>query len=90
MARLKAREEQRDRLSDELAALEKQAEGADSKLFKRREQRYRAAMTAKPFDVGAANLALREMVTKVVVEYTGGPPVLQMYWRHDGMSEIPY
>jgi DNA invertase Pin-like site-specific DNA recombinase len=87
-ARLKAREEQFARLSDEYAALEKQAAESDSKLFKRRVQRYRAAMTAKPFDVGAANVALREMVSKVVVDYDSGDLVL--FWRHDGESRIRY
>jgi hypothetical protein len=51
-------------------------------------QRYRDAMIAKPFDVGAANLALREMVTKVVVDYDR--QALVMHWRHDGESEISY
>lgn len=88
LARLKAREEQRDRLAVELAALEKQAEGSESKLLKRRVERYRAAMSAKPFDVSAANVALREMVNKVTVDYEEG--VLRMHWRHDGESQIVY
>lgn len=88
LKRLKEREEQRDRLSAELAVLEKQAEDSDSKLFKRRVERYRAAMTAKPFDVGAANVALREMVSKVVVDFDQG--ALVMHWRHDGTSQIVY
>lgn len=88
LARLKAREEQRDRLSEELAVLEKKAEGSDTKLFKRRLERYRAVMAAKPFDVGAANVALREMVSKVIVDHDHG--TLRMHWRHDGETEIVY
>lgn len=88
LAQLKKREEDLARLTEEYAALERQAGESEGKMLKRRIQRYRAAMTAKPFDVGAANVALREMVTKVTVDYER--QALRMHWRHDGESEIVY
>lgn len=88
LAQLKKREEDLARLTEEYAALERQAGESEGKVLKRRIQRYRAAMTARPFDVGAANVALREMVTKVTVDYER--QALRMHWRHDGESEIVY
>lgn len=88
LAKLKAREEERDRLEVQRVDLAQRAEESDSKLVKRRMGRYRDAMTAKPFDPAAANVALREMVNKVVVDYDR--QALQMYWRHDGVTEIVY
>ena len=86
--RLAAHEEALERQRRELDAMYGRLADADSKLVQRRTERYRAAMLAKPLDVGAANAALREMVARVVVDYDRGS--LVMHWKHDGQTEIPY
>lgn len=88
ITRLKAHEAQREQVAADLAALERQAAESETKTLKRKRDRYRAAMTAKPFDILAANLALREMVSRVTVDYDRQE--LVMHWRHDGESCIVY
>jgi DNA invertase Pin-like site-specific DNA recombinase len=88
MERLKAREAARDRAWETVAELTKRAAESETRTLRRRKLAYRTAMTAKPFDAGAANLALREMVSKIVVDHTR--QALQMHWRHDGVTEIVY
>ena len=88
LKRLKAREEMRERAQATLKELEQRAVQSDTKLVKLRTARYRAAMQAQPFDVAAANAALREMVSKVVINYKR--QTLQLHWRHDGETEVDY
>jgi len=88
MAQLAEREAQRERAWETVAQLQRQATESETRTLRRRKLAYRTAMTAKPFDAGAANLALREMVSRVVVDYTR--QALQMHWRHDGQTEIVY
>jgi DNA invertase Pin-like site-specific DNA recombinase len=86
--RLKAREAMRERAAATLAELEQRAAKADTKLLKLRTARYRETMTAEPLDIPKANAALRELVSRVVVDYEQG--VLRVTWRHDGVTDIDY
>jgi DNA invertase Pin-like site-specific DNA recombinase len=88
LAKLAELEAGADRARAVLAGLQAQASQTETQLLKRREARYRAALTAKPLDVAAANAVLKECVSKVVVDHTQG--VLRMFWKHDGETDIDY
>lgn len=88
LSRLKAREEGRDRAQATLNELQGRASQADTKLLKLRTARYRDAMLTQPLDVAKANAALRELVSRVVVDHESR--VLRVHWRHDGETDIDY
>ena len=48
------------------------------------------ALSAEPLDVGAANLALRAALSRVVVNYADRVNQLEMHWLHGGVSTLVY
>jgi DNA invertase Pin-like site-specific DNA recombinase len=72
----------------ELAALHDQGAETDSQIVKRRGERLMAALATQPLDIPAANVALRECFSKVIVNWHDG--TLALHWRHDGETEIAY
>jgi DNA invertase Pin-like site-specific DNA recombinase len=79
-------EESAEKIKASLADLRAKAAQTDSLILQRRSARLKAALTAVPLDVAAANTALREVVSSVTVDYDRD--ALRMFWRHNGESEI--
>lgn len=48
----------------------------------------RKALTAQPFDLRAANAAMRAVLERIVIDHFRG--VLVFHWRHGGTSEAQY
>jgi DNA invertase Pin-like site-specific DNA recombinase len=86
--RLDAHEAAGDRIRKNLADLQARAVETDSLLVRRRAARLKAALLTVPLNIGAANTALRETLTRVTVDY--GARMLRLEWRHDGVTDIPY
>jgi DNA invertase Pin-like site-specific DNA recombinase len=87
-SKLAALETARDNAQAELSRLQVQASQTETRLLKKREARYRAALSAVPLDVAAANATLKECLHKVVVDHTAG--VLRLHWKHNGETSADY
>ena len=70
----------------QLAELEGKAAESDSRVLKRRAAQLKEALQAESLDRAAINVALRTLLSKVVVEYETAELVL--HWRHDGETRI--
>jgi DNA invertase Pin-like site-specific DNA recombinase len=90
--RLAALEAQAIPLRVKRDALLSKAAQTDTKLIKRRVERLKIALTAKPFDVANANTALRECFEYVTINYQRDREVgtLAFGWRHDGETELNF
>lgn len=68
------------------AALWRRMSAAQGPLVERRLADLEAALTAEPFDIGRANVALRQTLSGVTVDYLSGD--LGFDWLHGGSSWI--
>jgi len=88
LAKLTELEAGAERARGVLTALQAQASQTETRLLKRREERYRAALSAVPLDVAAANATLKECLSRVVVDHRSG--ALVMHWKHNGETSVDY
>jgi DNA invertase Pin-like site-specific DNA recombinase len=86
--RLRALEEQQQAVEGELAALREQAEREEHKIVTLKLATLRAALEAEPFDLQAANVALRQSLNRVVIDYRSG--FLELHWQHGGVSSTMF
>jgi len=84
--RLAEYEARLERVTAELADLQRQAGESDSRVLKQRAANLKAALSADTLNRAAINVALRTMLTKVVVEYATAELVL--FWKHDGQTRL--
>ena len=86
--RLAQHEARLERVSVELGELMKRAGESDSRVLKRRTVQLKDALSADPLDRAAVNVALRTLLSKIVVEYPTAE--LVMHWKHDGVTRLEY
>lgn len=70
----------------QLADLQAKAAESDSRVLKGRAAKLKEALGADKLDRAAVNVALRMMLSKVVVEYPTAELVL--HWKHDGVTRL--
>ena len=78
--RVRKLEAKADELRAELGDLRAKAEQSSSKLVTNRAERLNKALSTEPVDIAAANAALRECFSHVVVDYDDGDLICN--WRH--------
>ena len=72
---------------DERSLLER-VSAAHGPLFEQRVERLREALEREPIDVAGANVALRQVLSAVVVNYQTGE--LELEWLHGGQSSVMF
>lgn len=78
--RVRKLEAKAEKLRAELDELKTKAGQTESQLVANRAERLNKALSTKPVDIAAANAALRECFSHVVVDYDDGD--LRCKWRH--------
>ena len=78
----------REQLEADIRSLSVARETNRQPLVKERMADLRAALKAEPFDVAAANTALRQCAEAVVVDYRTG--LLATRWRHGGETDLVF
>lgn len=85
--RLRKAEADRETLEAAHRELSERMESVQGPLLRKRLADLWEALGTKPLDIGKANLALRAMLSKVVVDYRSG--TLDFEWKHGGWSGGP-
>ena len=88
MATLRDRERSKDELQASLNRLIERYQGYSPIIVERRLAELQVALAKDPFDIPAANLALRSLAERVVVDLDR--EVLRFEWRWVTASELPY
>lgn len=85
--KLRKAEAKRETLEEAHRALTERVESVQGPLLRKRLDRVLQALGAVPLDIEEANLALRAVLSKVVVDYRSG--CLGLEWKHGGQSSGP-
>lgn len=64
------------------------AQSAERAVITKKAAALATAMRTKPLDIGRVNAALRELLTKVIVDYRTG--YLHLHWLHDGVTRVMF
>lgn len=86
--RIRATEARMDELKRKERELEARIAATHGSLVQRRLEQVKQALEADPLDVGKANVALRQVLSKVIVDYNEG--ALLLNWLHGGVSRVAY
>jgi DNA invertase Pin-like site-specific DNA recombinase len=86
-ARLRALEGEIAAAKAERQRLEARLAAVDGPTLRARLRELQGALTSKPVDCGRANVALRALFSKVIVDRDRG--VLTLHWTFGGFTEVP-
>lgn len=86
--RLRELEEEQVRLKQDETALLHERDELAGPVVAHKVEELRAALQGKPIDRTLVNVLLRQLVSKVTVDYITGQ--LELHWRHNGVSSIVF